>query len=151
MKTFLVRGKRPIIRWGSLPNEIYFEGTVPEGYKLAISPGKEDNYVIVDVDRHGDIDGFKNVPIHLYNELDSTLNYDTKNYGKHYWFKYTGEKPLANKASGLGIDLRTNKGYVIWYHNKDIRECLDKINETSQEMNEWLEKLFSYVNKSKSN
>ena len=59
--------------------------------------------------------------------------------------KYTGDKPLGNKTSGLGIDLRTNKGYVVWYHDKDIRDCINEINKTSQNLNKWLEKLFSYT------
>ena len=145
MKSFLLKGKKPIIKWGSLPNNTFFEGKVPEGYSLAVSPWGHDNYIIVDVDRHGDIDGFKNIPVHLESQLSKTLNYATKNNGRHYWFKYTGDKILANKASGLGIDLRTNKGYVVWYPKTDIRDRLDEIKETSHRTNEWLEKLFSYV------
>jgi len=56
-------------------------------------------------------------------------------------------KPLGNKASGLGIDLRTNKGYVVWYPKEDIRNVVKsgKINNTSKRLNKWLETLFSYV------
>lgn len=144
MKSFLCRGKRPIIRWSQLPDETYFEGKLPEGYSLAIMPS--DNYIIVDIDRHGDIDGFNSIPKNLTEELNKTLCYKTKNNGMHYWFRYTGIKSLANKTSGVGIDLRVGyKGYVIWYPKKDIRDCLDEINETSEELNKWLEKLFSYV------
>ena len=89
---------------------------------------------------------FENIPLKLYPELQETLSYPTPSDGRHYWIKYTGTKALANKASGLGIDLRTNKGYVVWYpKDKDIRDCLHEINETSSELNKWLEKLFSYV------
>lgn len=125
-----------------LPENVFFEGNVPEGFALAVCPSE--NYIVVDVDRHGDIDGFDNVPEWHIKEFNKTLNYGTKNEGKHFWFKYTGDKPLANKASGLGIDLRTNKGYVVWYHDTDVRECLDQINDTSEFLNEWLEELFSY-------
>jgi hypothetical protein len=146
MKSFLCKGKRPIIKWSRLPNNTFFEGKLPEGYSLAVMPSE--NYVIVDVDKHGDIDGFNSIPIELEKELENTLHYKTKNDGMHFWFKYTGNKDLANKASGVGIDLRVgNKGYVIWYPKKDIRDCLDEINETSLIMNKWLEKLFSYVDK----
>ena len=145
MKSFLVKNKKPIIRWGQLPDETYFEGTVPEGFSLAVSPWGHEGYVVIDVDRHGDKDGFDAIPKELEAELLSTLSYRTKNNGRHYWIKYTGDKPLGNKTSGLGIDLRTNKGYVVWYHDKDIRECLSEIRESSLELNKWLEKLFSYV------
>ena len=144
MKSFLVKGKIPIIKWGSLPDEIYYEGTVPEGFSLAVVPSE--GYVVVDVDRHGDIDGFDNVPDHILVELDYTFNYKTKNNGMHYWVKYTGSKPLGNKTSGLGIDLRTHKGYAIWYPGVDIRDYLSKMKDSSNTLNEWLEKLFSYVN-----
>jgi hypothetical protein len=144
MKSFLVKGKKPIIKWGQLPNETYFEGVVPEGYSLAVCPSGEKGYVIIDVDCHGNKNGFDNIPKKLISELDNTLNYPTKNNGKHYWVRYTGNKPLGNKTSGLGIDLRTNKGYVVWNYQKDVRECLHLINDSSLELNQWLEKLFSY-------
>jgi hypothetical protein len=145
MKSFLLKGKKPIVKWGMIPKEIYFEGTVPENYSLAVSPS--DNYIVLDVDRHGDIDGFDNIPYYIKIQLQTTLNYKTKNNGAHYWFKYTGDKKLANKASGLGIDLRTNKGYVVWYPKEDIRDKLKEINNTSLVLNEWLVSLFTYVKK----
>ena len=146
MKSFLCKGKRPVIRWSHLPDNTFFEGKLPEGYSLAIMPS--DDYIIVDVDRHGTIDGFSNIPEHIYDELTSTLNYPTKNDGRHYWLKYSGAKYLGNKPSGFGIDLRVGfKGYVIWYPEKDIRDCLEEINYTSPELNIWLEELFSYKNK----
>lgn len=143
MKTFLLKGKRPIIKWGMLPDETYFKGNVPEGYSLAVTPSE--GYVVIDVDKHGDKDGFDNIPDNILNELTTTLNYVTKNDGMHFWVKYSGDKPLGNKTSGLGIDLRTHKGYVVWYPKVDVRDCLDKVKSTSKELNKWLEKNFSYV------
>jgi hypothetical protein len=143
MKTFLLRGKKPICKWGMIPDETYFEGTVPEGFSLAVSPS--DNYIVIDVDRHGTIDGFDNIPKRHGYEMANTLKYTTKNNGMHFWFKYSGTKPLANKASKIGIDLRTNRGYAVWYPSDDIRDCLNGISESSPELNEWLEELFSYV------
>lgn len=144
MKSFLLKGKIPIIKWSRLPDNTFFEGKLPEGYSLAVMPSG--NYIVVDVDRHGKIDGFENIPLKLFPELDDTLNYATKNNGRHYWFRYTGKEILANKASGQGIDLRVAyKGYVVWYPKDDIRNRLDEINNTSSDMNKWLEKLFSFV------
>ena len=115
---------------------------MPDGYSLAICPHSP--YIILDVDRHGKINGFNNIPEELGGELSMTLSYETKNHGRHFWFKYSGDKILANKASGLGIDLRTHKGYVVWYMEKDVRSYMHRIKETSSELNIWLEKLFSY-------
>lgn len=147
MKSFLLKGKKPIIKWGLLPDETYFEGKLPDGYNLAVSPWGYDNYIIIDVDKHGDKNGFNFIPDKILFKLKESYHYSTKNNGMHFWFKYTGNKPLSNKASGLGIDLRTNKGYVVWYPKEDIRDVIKSnlIKETNEELNLWLEKLFSYV------
>lgn len=145
MRSFLLKGKRPIIKWGMLPEGIFFEGKVPEGYSLAVCPS--DNFIVVDVDVHdGGENGFENIPDDIFEELEASLCYNTKSGGTHYWLKYTGNKPLANKASGKGIDLRTDRGYVVWYHDQDIRNVINEIKESSPKMNNWLESLFSYVN-----
>lgn len=142
MKTFLLKDKVPICKWGMIPNETYFEGEIPEGYSLAINPHHP--YIIVDIDRHGDIDGCENISNDLKAELFLThFHYETKNNGFHVWLKYSGDKHLMNKTSGLGIDLRTSKGYVKWYLDKDIRSYIHKIKESSFELNLWLESLFS--------
>lgn len=145
MKTFLLKGKRPIIKWGMLPDETYFKGNVPEGYSLAVTPSE--GYVVIDVDKHGDKDGFDNIPDNILNELTTTLNYVTKNDGMHFWVKYSGSKPLGNKTSGLGIDLRTHKGYVVWYPKISPKKAMEHVATSSENLNKWLEKLFSYVDK----
>lgn len=143
MKTFLVKDKKPVIKWGSLPENTFFEGIPPTGFLLAVSPSE--NYIVLDVDRHDSKDGFDNLPSKFYDLLENTLNYPTKNNGKHYWFKYSGEKHLMNKTSGLGIDLRTNKGYVVWYPKEDIRVKINEVTETTPEFNDWLEFLFGPI------
>lgn len=139
MRSFLLKDKTPILKWGNIPEEIYFEGKVPEGYSLAVSPHTP--YIILDVDNHGDVCGETNIPTELFPELNSTLNYKTKS-GKHYWFKYSGEALLVNRASGLGLDLRTHKGYVKWYLPGDIRKYIHLVKDSSLELNVFLEKLF---------
>lgn len=143
MRSFLVKDKHPTIRWGMLPDGIMFEGKVPTGFGLAIVPGPE--YIVIDVDRHGKIDGFDNIPKYILAELEKTLNYSTKNNGKHYWLKYTGNEVLPNKTSGKGSDLRTDKGYVVWYNDKPFDEVESEIKETSDILNKWIEKSFKYV------
>jgi hypothetical protein len=147
MRTFLVRNKKPICKWGQLQQGTMFQGTVPEGYDLGISPTP--GIVIIDVDRHGDKDGFTAIPVELLGELENTLNYPTKNNGRHYWFYYTGKECLGNKTSGQGIDLRNEKGYVVWYPKEDIHECIKIVKESSEEMNQWLEKLFCFKHNQK--
>ena len=143
MKSFLSKDKKPICKWGMIPQNTYFEGSVPEGYKLCVNPHHP--YCIIDIDysEDGRKNGFKNIPIHLQKELDEHFNYNTPSGGKHIWILYSGDKYLMNKTSNLFIDFRTEKGYVCWYHDQDIRECIDLIKSTSSELNFWLEKLFA--------
>lgn len=140
MRSFLLRDKRPIIKWGKIPEEYYFEGDIPEGYSLAISP--HDPYIIIDVDRHGDIDGFDNIPGIILSELENTLHYPTKNNGMHYWIKYTGSETISNKVSGLGLDIRSHKGYVRWYLPGDIRNYIHLVQSSSDILNNWITKVF---------
>ena len=142
MNTFLLYdGKKPNVKWGNTQDEIYFEGEFPQGFSLAVNPSFP--YVIIDVDKHGKKDGFDFLPKVLEKELESTFSYNTKNNGKHFWFKYTGDKHLMNKTSGLGIDLRTDKGYVVYYPKNDIRKQMHLVKDTSELMNLWLENLFT--------
>ena len=162
MRSFLLLEKQPIAKWGLLPNGVMYKGEVPPGYNLAIVPGPE--YIILDVDRHKGKDGFKYIPdypkivkfifkilrikkLSIFDELEQTFNYKTKNNGKHYWLIYTGNKILGNKTSGFHSDLRTHKGYVAYWHTVPIEECTHLIKETSPQMNEYLESLFSYKKK----
>lgn len=147
MKTFLVnQNKKPVCKWGSLKDETFFEGNIPEGYKLAFCPSKGYVVIDVDVDLKNNKNGFLNIPLNLRLELESTYNYETKRKGRHYHFKYSGTKDLGNKTSPYSIDLRVGeKGYCILYNNEDIRKCQYLIKETSEELNLWLEKLFSYI------
>jgi hypothetical protein len=159
MRTFLLKGGKPLIKWSLIPDNTFYRGEIPEGYDLAVNPHQP--YIIVDVDRHNK-DGFLNIPEHLKAELDATLNYSTKNNGQHYWFCYSGNKVLLNKASNLGIDLRigyerytetkwNNGGYVKWHPRNEYRieDVLWKAQLSSKELNEWLEELFSYNNSNK--
>ena len=137
-----------MIKWGSLQDNTFFEGKVPDGYKLAISPSK--GYIIldVDVDLEKKKNGFDHISLSILEELVTTYRYTTKRGGMHFWIKYTGDIELANKASNQSIDLRTHKGYVIYYpalQGEDIRDHISEIKESSLELNKWLESLFGYV------
>lgn len=145
MKSFLIKNKKPICKWGNLPDETYFKGKVPEGYSLAICPSQGD--IIVDVDIKEHVNGLLNIPTYILEELENTLHYTTKSGGKHFWLHYTGNKELINRSTELGLDLRTHKGYVVWYHYQTIQNVYDQIKNTSEEVNDWLEKLFTHKEK----
>jgi len=142
MKSFLLKDKRPVVKWGMVPENRFFEGDVPEGYGLAICPNAP--YVILDIDdNHTDKSGFDNISYSIQVELSEHFAYQTKSGGQHIWLKYTGNEELLNKTSGLAIDLRTSRGYVKWYLDNDIRKYIDQVQDTSPKLNEWLEKLFT--------
>lgn len=81
----------------------------------------------------------------ILGELEQTFNYHTSNgKGKHYWIRYSGNKTLLNRATKWGLDCRVSeKGYVKYHHNVDIRECLHLIKESSPDLNNFLEQLFA--------
>lgn len=147
MKSFLLKNNIPVISWGSLPNETFFEGDVPEGYSLAVCPSE--NIVILDVDNKNGKCGWENIPHLIRIELDATFNYFTKSGGAHFWIKYTGNKTLKNTSTKYGLDLRIGAkknnagGYVKYHHDIDIRKQTHLIREASLQMNLFLEKLFS--------
>jgi len=142
VKSFLLKNKKPIIKWSLVKDETYFEGNVPEGFGLAICPNAP--YVILDIDDHEGKCGFNNIPYLIQIELAEHFGYQTNSGGQHIWLKYTGNQELANKTSGLHIDLRTHNGYVKWYLDGDIRDYINEVKETSKRLNKWLEELFSY-------
>ena len=150
MKSFLLINGSPTVKWGSIPSNYYYEGNIPEGYDLAVAP--TDNYIVVDVDKKNDKNGFDNIPIDIFLLLKETYHYNTKSGGAHFWLNYTGDKILKNTSTKYGIDLRIGAkdgnagGYVKFWpalKGDDIRNHVDEIKESSIEMNKWLEKLFS--------
>ena len=148
MKSFLLKSNVPIVKWGLIPDNTFFQGIVPDGYDLAVCPSG--SYVILDVDVKDDKNGFNHIPEEDLKELNYSFHYNTKSGGAHYWLDYTGNKVLLNKSTSLGLDLRIGKnektgnngGYVKYRYNKDIRECTHLIKKTGKELNEFLEKLF---------
>jgi hypothetical protein len=150
MKSFLLKDNTPILKWGLLPDGVFFEGNIPEGYSLAICPTNE-KQIILDVDNKNGKCGFDHIPKLILEELNNTFWYYTKSGGAHYFLNYTGDKLLKNCSTKYGLDLRigankktgNNGGYVKYNHNVDIRECIPLIKETSVDMNKWLEELFS--------
>ncbi len=142
MRTFLLKDKIPICKWGQLPPNTYFIGNIPNGYTLAASPSSP--YIVLDVDKKEGKNGFDYIDINVLNELNKTFNYTTKHGGRHFWLKYTGNKSLVNRATPYGIDLRTEKGYVAFYSKRDIRDCIPEMKETNLIINNFLEEFFTH-------
>lgn len=152
MKSFLLNSKTntPILKWGLIPKDTHFIGDVPEGYYLAVSPSDEKT-VIIDVDVKNGKNGYNHIPLEIIDELEQSFWYHSKSGGGHYYFHYTGNKLLRNGTTNFGIDLRIgpNKatgnagGYVRYYHNVPIQECMHLIKETSKDLNLWIENLFA--------
>jgi hypothetical protein len=147
MKSFLLYNNKPTVKWSLVPENIFYEGNIPDGFDLAVCPS--DNIVILDIDVKNGKNGYDHIPQHIILELRNSFYYDTKSGGRHCWIRYTGDKILLNKATELGLDLRVGAkpgnagGYVKYYHHTDIRQCKHLIKESSPELNLWLEKLFS--------
>jgi hypothetical protein len=150
MRTFLLNSnKTPIIKWSNLEEGQQFLGTVPENYFLAVCP--DWGTIILDVDKKGIKNGYDFIPKHILKELEESFWYYTKSGGAHFFIKYTGHRILLNKSTSQGLDLRIGKnpitknngGYVRYQGNQPIQNCIHLIKESSQELNQWLEKLFS--------
>lgn len=151
MKSFLLNNKTntPTVKWSMVPQNCFYKGIIPEGYSLAVAPSE--NIVILDVDNKNGKNGFDHIPMMIMAELNNSFFYSTKSGGAHIWLAYTGDKTLMNTSTKYGLDLRigakkgNSGGYVKWHHNVDIRQCIHLINETSLELNLWLESLFMGV------
>lgn len=154
MKSFLLKDNKPIVKWSMVPNNTFFEGELPgKDYNLAVCPTDE-KMVIVDIDcKEGKGNGYDNIPSNIFKELIQSYNYKTKSGGMHVFLRYTGDKVLLNTTSKLSIDLRIGKnkitgnngGYVRWNGGVDPRTITHLINETSPDLNLWLESLFQGV------
>ena len=152
MKSFLLNSNyKPILQWGKIPNNVFYEGEVPQGFFKAVCPGK---YIVLDVDNKSpENNGFNYIPMSILSELENTFNYKTKSgKGRHYWLLYLGGKILMNTSTKYFLDLRVGErpgncgGYVLYHHPIDIRQCIHLIKETSPKLNKWLESHFLGVN-----
>ena len=155
MKSFLLKNNLPTIKFSRIPDNIFFEGSLPgPEYSLAVCPTNE-KMVVVDIDcKEGKVNGYDHIPPNILEELLRSYNYETKSGGRHIFLHYTGNKLLKNCATEYSIDLRigANKetgnagGFVVYYEaqkGKDIRDHIHLIKETSNEVNLFLENLFS--------
>ena len=73
-------------------------------------PVAVDPNLLVDVDTHGDINGFESLP--LLGDLPDTAVARTPSGGAHYVFKNDGTPPPRKISLVRGIDLLSN-GYIV--------------------------------------
>lgn len=82
---------------------------------IGIATGKTSGLYVIDVDRHGDVDGF----ITLEDagiDLPETMSSKTPSGGEHWFYKWTqGDEPSqgSNVNGYSGVDVRANGGYVV--------------------------------------
>lgn len=87
------------------------------GYNIGIACGLKDGVFVVDVDRHGEIDGFEawNDLIDQYGE-SPTLMQTTPNSGMHLVYKWFDGGISSTNKIGAGIDTRGGRSDVASSH-----------------------------------
>ena len=115
--------KKPIEQW-SLPNNRYSSIDTSK-FNTGILTGRVNNIIVLDIDyKDNGIDEF-NKYISIYGK-PNTFTQKTTNNGFHYYFSFEHSKIdieyiiqncLVNKSKyrGVGIDIRSNGGYVVSY------------------------------------
>lgn len=106
------------------------EGGIFRGWNIGLACGAKDGIFVLDIDRHGDKDGFETL-----NSLCEEFSIDdlqapcqlTPNGGKHYIFKWQDGCTSSSDKIGTGIDTRGGKGknsshIVVWPSVVDGKE-----------------------------
>jgi len=91
-----------------------------KGWNLGVACGKDDGVFALDVDMHGDVDGFKNLDrLEIENDvLPYGPSQETPNGGKHYLFRWQENAACTTNKIAPGIDTRggegnTCKGHIV--------------------------------------
>ena len=129
--------KRPLIKFADKPplsdDEIK---KIWQRYPLANIALKTDKFFVIDVDRHGDIDGLQSILNLNHNEwFKDTLREKTAHDGYHFFFQKPRNKTIGQNIGFLpGVDLKAHENnYVVvapstidgksyrWLNHKPIR------------------------------
>jgi hypothetical protein len=85
--------------------------------QIAVATGAKSGIVVLDVDTKGEVSGFEALAkLRAQEDLPAdAMSVRTPSGGRHYWFAWDKDRPLANSASaiGKGLDVRGEGGYVI--------------------------------------
>ena len=107
---------------------------------LGIATGKISGLFVLDVDTHGDTNGYASLSAleAEHEKLPDTYQVETASGGRHYYFRYPENRTIKNSAGkvGKGLDIRGDGGYVIAapsvredgksyrvYHDAEIEEA----------------------------
>ena len=111
--TLAKNAKTPINKWSDEANH-HKELPNMKKYNVGVLTGQVNNLLVLDIDVKDDgLEAWKE----YFNEFGEpkTLKVSTPSGGYHYYFKYASNKQLNNKTKyrGVGIDIRSNGGYVV--------------------------------------
>ena len=84
---------------------------------LGIATGKVSSLFVLDVDTHGDTNGYVTLSAleAEHGKLPDTYQVETASGGRHFYFRYPESRTIKNSAGrvGKGLDIRGDGGYVI--------------------------------------
>lgn len=92
------------------------------GYNIGIATGREGGLFVVDVDRHGPVDGFKSLKDAIteneYNGLINSVSQTTPNNGSHHIFYWQENASSSTEKIAKGVDTRGGtsdacKGHIV--------------------------------------
>lgn len=148
MKTFPIWGKKPWIKWGSIPDQTFYKLPLDEGFSLGVTPNQ--GQIILDIDnKPNQTNGWDSIPDKLVEKFKKEHFIYNTNSGAHVWFWYTGDKKLLGRTTKYGLDLRIPAqnghcgNYVKWYLPNDPREYMHLVKETDEEINNFIEQYFA--------
>ena len=157
--------KRPLIKFANkpalTPDEIR---ELWKRYPLANIALKTENFFVIDVDRHGEVDGMDSIVKLKHNEwFQNTLCERTAHDGYHFYFQKPADKTITQNIGFLpGVDLKAHENnYVVvapssidgkhykWLNHKPIatapKELLELIKEKSKSLKPYgKDKMASY-------
>lgn len=88
------------------------------GHNIALATGRQDGIFAVDVDRHGDIDGFENFNkiLEEYDDKMKGPSQTTPGKGKHYIFEWQENAVSSSGKIAPGIDTRGGRRNICSAH-----------------------------------
>lgn len=87
------------------------------GGNLAVRTGKQSSAFVLDVDRHGDVNGFESLAelIERHGQLPETYTVKTGGGGRHFYFFCPADFEVHSSAGLLapGLDIKGERSYVV--------------------------------------
>jgi hypothetical protein len=118
----------------------WFGGAYPEAL-IGVATGEKSGIAVVDVDRHeNSADGFESLRERGI-ELPGTFSNQTPSNGEHHFYQRPAVDAFPSRTNAFpGVDIKVDKGYVIW-HRPDVPPNLrELINPWPKELDEAIER-----------